>query len=243
MSHDHQLHLGIQGERLFQRDGVHVPAVRLGVDKDGDTALVDHGVQRGVKGHVRAEHTPPLESAVADGRLAVEPLPRQLYAQMQRSGAAGEANRITDLCFFGGNALDLVDILTHGAHPVGIVGETDIVQLLAVHSGGGEKGFLREGFEGYLVRRKHKGTSFFHTYAAQTHGCLFYLAQAGRGACSPSGYGMVTVSPCTSLTSSGSRKVGTTRWSAARILSAFSVSSATRRTSSFSSSSAGVTSG
>ena len=52
MSHDHQLHLGIQGERLFQRDGVHVPAVRLSVDKDGDSALVDHGVQRGVKGHV-----------------------------------------------------------------------------------------------------------------------------------------------------------------------------------------------
>ena len=52
MRHDHQLHLRIQGERLFQRDRIHVPAVGLGVDKDGDAALVDHGVQRGVKGHV-----------------------------------------------------------------------------------------------------------------------------------------------------------------------------------------------
>ena len=52
VGHDHQLHLGIERKRLLQRDGVHVPAVRLGVDKDGDAALVDHGVQRGVKGHV-----------------------------------------------------------------------------------------------------------------------------------------------------------------------------------------------
>ena len=85
---------------------------------------------------------------MADGRLAVEPLPRQLHAQVQRGGTAGEADRITDLSLCGGDALDLVDILAHGAHPVGIVGKTDIVQFLTVHGGGGEKGLLCEGGKG-----------------------------------------------------------------------------------------------
>ena len=52
MGHDHQLDFGIERKRLFQRDRIHVPAVGLCVDEYRHAALVDHGVQRGVKGHV-----------------------------------------------------------------------------------------------------------------------------------------------------------------------------------------------
>ena len=160
VSHDHQLHLRIQGKRLFQRGRVHVPAVRLGVDKDGDAALVDHGVEGRVKGHVRAEHTPPRKRAVADGGLSVEPFPRQLHAQVQRDSAAGEADRITDLRLFSGDALDLVDILAYGAHPVCFIRLGHVAQLLAVHGGRGEPDLLGKGMKLIVCGECHRATSF-----------------------------------------------------------------------------------
>ena len=159
--HDYEFHVRIKRKRLFQRGRVHIPATGLGVDKDGDTALIDDRVERRVKGHVRAEHALPLQRAVADGGAAVEPLPRQLDAQMQCGGAGGQADGVFHARLFGGDALDLVDVLAHGAHPVGVVGMPDIRQLLAVHGGGGEKRLLREGLKRDLIRKKHKGTSFF----------------------------------------------------------------------------------
>ena len=159
VGHDHQLHFGIEGERLFQSHRVHVPAAGLGVDKDGDTALVDHGVQRSIKGHVRAEHTPPRKSAVADGGLSIEPLPCQLHAQVQRGSAAGEADRITDLRLFSGDALDLVDILAYGAHPVCFIRLGHVAQLLAVHGGRGEPDLLFKGGKAVVCGKSHHSTS------------------------------------------------------------------------------------
>ena len=52
VGHDHQLDFGIERKRLFQRDRIHVPAVGLCVDEYRHAALIDHGVERGVKGHV-----------------------------------------------------------------------------------------------------------------------------------------------------------------------------------------------
>ncbi len=49
---DDHLHLGVDLEGFFQRHRIHVPGVALRVDEDGDAALVHHGVDGGVKGHV-----------------------------------------------------------------------------------------------------------------------------------------------------------------------------------------------
>ena len=96
---------------------------------------------------------------MADGGLAVEPLPRQLYAQVQSGGTAGKNDRIIDLCFFGGDALDLIDILTHSAHPVGGVCFGHVCKLLPMHGGGGEPDLLFKGGKFFVSGKSHSGTS------------------------------------------------------------------------------------
>ena len=97
---------------------------------------------------------------MADGGLAVEPLPCQLHAQVQSGGAAGEADRITDLRLFGGDVLDLVDILADGAHPVGVIGAADILHLFAVHGGRSEPDLFGKGVKLIVCGECHRATSF-----------------------------------------------------------------------------------
>ena len=70
----HQLDLGVDIKCLFQRHGIHVPGIPVGVDEHRDAALVNHRVHRGVEGHVGAEDPLAFHRAVTDGGLAIEPL-------------------------------------------------------------------------------------------------------------------------------------------------------------------------
>ena len=63
---DDQFDVGVDLKRLFERDGIHVPGLALGVDENRDAALVNHGVDGGVKGHIAAKNAFPLEGAVPD---------------------------------------------------------------------------------------------------------------------------------------------------------------------------------
>ena len=133
MGSDYQLDLRVNLKGLLQSNWVHVPGVPLGVDEHGNTALVDHRVQRRIEGHVGTEHTTPFHRAVTDGRLAVESLTGKLHAQVQRSRTAGQGNSILDLCLLCRNTLHLVDVRAHGGHPVGLVGFHHVFQFFSVH--------------------------------------------------------------------------------------------------------------
>ena len=134
----HQLHVRIKRKRSFQRGRTHVPRITVCVNKYRDTALIDDGVQRGGKCHVRTKDVPTLQCAMADRRTAIEPLTRELYAQMQRSRAAGKGDRVFYARLFCRKLLHGGNIRADGRHPVCIIGFPDIPHLLAVHGRGGE---------------------------------------------------------------------------------------------------------
>ena len=75
---------------------------------------------------------------MADRRTAIEPFARELYAQMQRSRAAGKGDRVFYARLFCRKLLHGGNIRADGRHPVCIIGFPDIPHLLAVHGRGGE---------------------------------------------------------------------------------------------------------
>ena len=78
---------------------------------------------------------------------------------VESGSAAGEADRITDLRLFGGDALDLVDIFAYGAHPVCFIRLGHVAQLLAVHGGRGEPDLLFKGGKAVVCGKSHHSTS------------------------------------------------------------------------------------
>ena len=83
MRNDNQSDLRIKPECPFQGCRVHIPGIILRINEDGFSAFIGHRIHRGIKGHVAAENPFPFQYAVADFRLTVEFLPRQLYGKVQ----------------------------------------------------------------------------------------------------------------------------------------------------------------
>ena len=130
---DHKLDLRVHLKGLFQRHRIHVPRRSLGIDEHRDAALVDHRIQGSVEGHIRAEHPLAFQCTMADHGLAVQLFTGKLHAQMQRCGAAAQCHSILHAGALCCDFFHLIDILTHRAHPVGLVGFRDIFQFLTVH--------------------------------------------------------------------------------------------------------------
>lgn len=144
MNEHHQSHVGVNLEGLLERDRIHVPGVVLGVDEHGLAVLVSNGVHRRVESHVAAEHLVPAQAPLAHLGHAVKGLARKLCAKVQCGGTGGECHGVLAADLFGSQAFDLVDVRTHGAHPVGLVCFGHILDFFAVHGGATEPDFLFE---------------------------------------------------------------------------------------------------
>ena len=130
----HHLGVGVELKCLFQCHRVHVPCVPLRVDKDGDAAFIHHGVHRGSKGHVGAEHgiarlhTGQFHTKVKSSRTG-----RQRHSMLAPDG-------------FTGQTLHLIDVLADCGHPVGLVCLRHILQLLTTYGRSGKPHFLLKRF-------------------------------------------------------------------------------------------------
>ena len=142
MGHHHKADVGVQLKRLFQGFRAHVPGVGLGVDEDGLAVLIGHGVDGGVKGHVRAEDPVTLQRTLIGLGLAVQPLPCQLCGQVQSGGAAGQAHGVLDAHVCSQLLLHSVNIGTYGRDPVGADGLIHPALLVTVHGGRGQPKFV-----------------------------------------------------------------------------------------------------
>ena len=131
-AHD-QLYVGVYFKCFFQRDGIHVPAFRFGIDEHRNAALINNGIQCCVKGHIGAEYTLALQRAVTDGRLSVQPFTGGFYAKMQRRGASRKSNRIFHFRFFSGDAFHLIDVCTDCGHPVRFICLGHVFEFFAMH--------------------------------------------------------------------------------------------------------------
>ena len=144
MNEHHQAHVGVNFESLFKRHRVHVPGVVLGVDEHGFAVLVGDGVHGGIESHVAAEHLVPAQATLAHLGHAVQGLACKLCAKVQCGGTGGERHGVLATDLFGSEAFHLVDVRTHGAHPVGFVRLGHILDFFAVHGGAAEPDFTIE---------------------------------------------------------------------------------------------------
>lgn len=142
MNKHHQAHVGVNFEGLFEGDGVHVPGVVFGVDEHGFAVFVGDGVHGGVEGHVAAEHLVAAETPLARLWHAVQGFACELGAKVERCGTGRECHSIHATDLLGSQALDLVDVRTHGAHPVGFVGFGNVLDFVPMHGGAREPDFL-----------------------------------------------------------------------------------------------------
>ena len=153
MNKHNQSHVGVNLEGLFEGDGVHVPGVVFGVDEHGFAVFVGDGVHGRVKSHVAAEHLMPAQRPLAHLGHAVQGLARELGAQVKRGGSGRKGHGVLAADFFGSQAFHLVDVRTHGAHPVGFVSFCNVLDFVPVHGGAREPNFL---FETHSHARKYR---------------------------------------------------------------------------------------
>lgn len=152
--HEHdQAHVGVNFEGLFEGDGIHVPGVVFGVNEHGFAVFVGDGVHGGVEGHVAAEHLVIAEATLACLGHAVKGLARELGAQVKRGGSGRKGYGVLAPHLFGSEAFHLVDVRTHGAHPVGFVSFCNVLDFFPVHGGAREPNFL---FEPHSHARKYR---------------------------------------------------------------------------------------
>lgn len=124
MGNDDNFDFWINLESLFQGDGVHVPGVVLGINKDGLSPFIDDGVDGGGEGHVGAEDLVSRLDA------------SQFNGQMDGGGAGGKGDGVLMVEIFSNGLFNGVEVLTHGGHPVGVIGFFDILHFFSMHSGG-----------------------------------------------------------------------------------------------------------
>ena len=89
MGGNYKLNLGVDFKGFLQSNRIHVPSVPLCIDEDRNSALVNHRIHGGIKGHVGAEYPFPFHCAVADGRFPVELFPREFHTQVEGCSATG----------------------------------------------------------------------------------------------------------------------------------------------------------
>ena len=144
MNKHHQAHVGVNFESLFKRHRVHVPGVVLGVDEHGLAVLVGDGVHGGIESHVAAEHLVSAQATLAHLGHAVQGLARELRAEVECRGSGRKGYGVLAADLFGSEAFHLVDVRTHGAHPVGFVRFGHVLDFFAVHGGAREPNFTIE---------------------------------------------------------------------------------------------------
>ena len=147
----HQFDFRIHLKGLLQSCRVHVPGFRIRVDKNRNSSFIQYRVQGGVEGHIGTEHPLAFHGAVAHCRTAVQLLPSQFHAQVQRCRAGREGDRVFYAGLLRGNPFHLVNIRAHGTHPIGIVGFLHIFHFFAVHG--------RRSQPYLLLKRLHIGSS------------------------------------------------------------------------------------
>ena len=111
----------MQFEGFFKSDRIHIPSVTLGVNKNGNTALINNRVHRSVERHIAAKDLiPRLNSS-------------EFHGKMQRRRTARKGDGIAATNLFGHLSLDFVDILPYCRHPVGLICLGNVFELIAVH--------------------------------------------------------------------------------------------------------------
>lgn len=144
----HQAHVRVNFKSLFEGDRVHVPGLVFGVDEHSLAVLVSDGVHGGVERHVAAEHLVSAERTFARLGHAVESFASKFCAEMEGCGAGRECDGVLAADLLGGNPFDLVDVRADGAHPVGFVSFSDVLDFVAVHSRAREPDLLLEASHG-----------------------------------------------------------------------------------------------
>ena len=144
----HQAYVRVNFKSLFEGDRVHVPGLVFGVDEHSLAVLVGDGVHGGVERHVAAEHFVSAERTFARLGHAVQSFAGKFCAEMEGCGAGRECHGILAADLLGGNPFDLVDVRADGAHPVGFVSFSDVLDFVAVHSRAREPDLLLEASHG-----------------------------------------------------------------------------------------------
>ncbi len=140
----HQAHVRVNFECLFEGDRVHVPRLVFCVDKHSLAVLVGDGVHGGVERHVAAEHFVSAERTFARLGHAVERFASEFCAEMEGCSAGRERDSILATDLLGSESFDLVDVRADGAHPVGFVSFSDVLDFVAVHCRAREPDLLLE---------------------------------------------------------------------------------------------------
>ena len=139
-----QTNVRINFESFFEGYRIHVPGVVFGVDEHGFAVFVGNGVHRRVKSHVAAENLVAAQAPLAHLGHAIKGLARKLCAQVKRRCSGGKRHGVLATHLLGGQAFRLVDVCTHGAHPVGFVSFCNVLDFFAMHGGAREPDFLFE---------------------------------------------------------------------------------------------------
>ena len=143
--HEHdQAYFRVDFKSLLERDRIHVPGVVFGVDKHGLAVLVSDRVHGGVKRHVAAEHPVAAQRTLAHLGHAVKGLARKLCTQVKCRGTGRKRDGVLAAHLLGSQTFHLVDVRTHGAHPVGVVRFGHVLDFFAVHGGATKPNFLFE---------------------------------------------------------------------------------------------------
>ena len=153
MCHHHQLNIRIQGKSPAERLRRHIPCIVFRINKHRFSAFVDDRIHGRSERHIGTEHAASIEATAPSqsirrgdtGAAAVQLLCRQLYRQMKRRRSRTESNGILCPNILAGHSFQLVDILSHGTHPVGLVRPCHILQFFPVH---------RRGRQPYLFRKR-----------------------------------------------------------------------------------------
>ena len=172
-NHD-ELHIRIDLKGLFQGFRTHVPGVGFRINKNCFAVLVRDRVDRGVEGHIAAEHLMPFEGAVIGSCLAVETLSGQTGREMERSSTGREADRVLHTDVRSQLFLYLIDVCANGGNPVGVDGLIHPLFFVPMHGGGGKPDFVLKGFyspESGIMQEIHK-----------SHSSLLFLCFIGRAA-------------------------------------------------------------
>ena len=129
----HDSSIRVNFKCLLQCRRIHVPRIVLRVDKHRLAALVDHGIDCSIEGHVGAENLLPFQRTMPHLGYAIGLDARQLHRQMQRCRACCQRHGVFAADLLADQPLRLVNIFAHSGHPVGVVCLTHVFQLCPMH--------------------------------------------------------------------------------------------------------------
>ena len=84
MRYYNHLDIRVYFKRLFQCHRVHIPGVTLGINKNRNTALINHRVHRGIESDIGTENFLIAQRSFSKFRLTIHGFPGKLHGKMER---------------------------------------------------------------------------------------------------------------------------------------------------------------